>query len=561
MQNWKIINFLKKNNIVIIPIATLFLSLAFFICAYFFAGTFARLMSLDKYLMWHNMLELGGTVVCFAIFLTAYHTYSRTKGLRLILLGSFLLSVGLLEIFHTLSFKGMPYFLAENLQSNRATTLWIISRLMASIGFFVISFIDLEKKSTIHKQTIMLAAIIIAVSALIITTYYPGFIPQMYIDGVGLTPVKKLLEFFVAIVFLIAIVRFFKEYLQRNDPLLPLLCTALILNIFSELSFICYNQVYDVFNYIGHIYKAISYVFIFKVVFVRNVQLPYLKLTDAQKELKDYVDNLDRIVEHRTRQLKHMNRKLMEDLEYARDIQKAMLPTVLPDVKGLSFSTFYYPAERLSGDFYDIYRIDDRNIGMYICDVSGHGVPAAMLTVFLKQCIENRLETDLINGRVSVPSEMLQSVYDSFNNTNFKDDVYIVLVYAILDTATFEMTYSSAGMNVAPLIIKKDGNAEEITIQGFPICKFKGIYDVQYKDTVMKLDKGDRILFYTDGLVEVENISGDQFSEGRLASILNENSSENGDGLSAIIYEKLFKFIDNCKIKDDITFFIMDIAV
>lgn len=560
MQNLKAVDSLKMHSPMRVPVIAIFLSLVVFAAAYILKVPFSRIVHPATYLVWHNILEICGTIVCFAIFLVSYLTYGRTHNLRVIVMGVFLLCVGLLEIFHTFSFKGMPDFIISNDGPNRATTLWIISRLVAATGFLVVSFIDIKTKSGFNRSIFVAAALAFAFIPLIITTWYPDLLPKMYVDGTGLTLTKKVLEFIVSIIFLATVIRLYSQYLKTSDRLLLLFATAMILNIFSEISFVSYSQVYDIYNYIGHLYKALSYLFIFQVIFVRNVLKPYEDLSAAQLELKNYVDNLDKIVEQRTSQLKQMNRKLLDDLEYARDIQKSMLPSVLPEITGLTFSTFYYPAERLSGDFYNIYKVDEQYLGMYMCDVSGHGVPAAMLTVFLKQCIENRLEADKSNGRVSTPSEMLQSVYDSFNNTNFKDEVYIVLIYALFDIRNYNMTYSSAGMNVAPLILKKDGSVAELPVNGFPIIKLKNIFDVHYKDDFVVLEQGDKILFYTDGLVEVENRKGEQFSSERLAGMLSENGNEKGEKLTTLIYEKLFTFIDGKKIKDDITLFLMDIV-
>jgi len=137
----------------------------------------------------------------------------------------------------------------------------------------------------------------------------------------------------------------------------------------------------------------------------------------AKQELRKYADNLDKIVQERTLELEELNKKLMEDLEYARDIQKAMFTLHHPDWQKVRFEAKYYTAERASGDFYNVFKLDGNNIGFFIGDVSGHGVPAAMLTVFLNQTIKTLVEVE-INVAMS-PSKVLESIYKSFNNSEF----------------------------------------------------------------------------------------------------------------------------------------------
>jgi sigma-B regulation protein RsbU (phosphoserine phosphatase) len=185
--------------------------------------------------------------------------------------------------------------------------------------------------------------------------------------------------------------------------------------------------------------------------------------------LKKYAGNLNKLVAKRTEELDHTNQKMLKDIEYARDIQKAMLPDKLPNNDQVYFEAKYYPAEKVSGDFYNIFRLDEKRIGMYISDVCGHGVRAAMLTVFLNQSIKTIKELD---GRLEVisPSKVLENLYELYNKINFEDDQYILVLYAIYNIETKELVYSSAGMNAQPLILK--GNQiSEMDIEGLPICK------------------------------------------------------------------------------------------
>jgi sigma-B regulation protein RsbU (phosphoserine phosphatase) len=542
-----------------LPIAVVIFSVMLFKFAYLFEDSFHSIMDVATYLTWHNIFEFTGILVCFAVFVVSYFTYEQTQNLRRVFLGCVFLAVGMIEMFHTLSFKGMPDFFIPNNCANRATTFWILSRILLALGLLIAECIPVEKKSVINRRVFIFPAVTLSLLTLVIATYFPSFLPPMYIEGRGLTQTKIVLEYVVILFLIASTVLFIREYEKRKDSLLILFCSALILNIFSELAFVSYFVVYDIYNYLGHIYKFISYFIIFKVIFIKNVQKPYIELKMAQDELREYAKNLDKIVEQRTRELKQVNRRLLEDLEYARDIQIAMLPSRLTETNEVSFTARYFPAEHVSGDFYDIFRIDNENIGLYIGDVSGHGVPAAMLTVFAKQSIKSINENCTGQNELLNPSVVLGRVYESFNNTNFKDEVYIVLLFGIYNTRKKELIYASAGINVSPFVIRNSGEISELEVTGFPICKFRDYYSVRYKDRSIKLNPGDKILFYTDGMVEAENEQRVSFSDKRLKEILKQNSNMSGFQLSEAIERCIFEFVNPDKLKDDITFFIIDI--
>jgi len=104
-----------------------------------------------------------------------------------------------------------------------------------------------------------------------------------------------------------------------------LLCVSLEITIFSETAFVLYFSVYDIYNYLGHVYKFIAFFIIFRAIFINDIQEPYRKLSKAKEKLRNHAENLDMMIRERTRELENLNQKLMQDLKYARDIQKSFL--------------------------------------------------------------------------------------------------------------------------------------------------------------------------------------------------------------------------------------------
>jgi phosphoserine phosphatase RsbU/P len=562
-------NIIKRNELVfwsrykqyIILALLVVTSYVLFALAEIFAELFSKIMSVASYLTWHNLFEFSGILVCFSSFVVSYYTYDQSKRFRSLLLGCFFLFMGIVDAFHTLSFKGMPDFFIANAGANRATTFWIISRLVGGIGFATAGFINVKRQYSIqcNKKYLLLPSIILSFMVLVVVTYFPSVLPAMYVEGKGLTPAKIYCEYTIIALLLLATLRYIMEYEKTRDFPMLLMSGAMLLNVFSELAFVSYQSVYDIYNYLGHVYKALSFFMIFRVIFIFNVQKPYRELTQAQTELRNYADNLDRLVDQRTREIKAINQKLLDDLEYACDIQKSMLPTVLPDPGNVVFSARYFPAERVSGDFYNVFMLDEENVGLYVGDVSGHGVSAAMLTVFVNQNIKTMRESETGEVEILSPSVVLKNLHKSFSKTNFKDEIYFILYYAVYNTKTRKLTYASAGMNAIPLIIGASGDIAEIDIKGLPIFKFTELYPVEYKDSTVLLREGDKVLFYTDGLVESYDGKGQCFTEQQLVELLKRNCHKPGIVLSEIITREFVDLINMNSLKDDVTFLIMEV--
>ncbi len=242
------------------------------------------------------------------------------------------------------------------------------------------------------------------------------------------------------------------------------------------------------------------------------------------------------------------NLKLQYDLNIARKLQCSLLPKNLPEDK-LKFSFIYRPCEAIGGDFLDIFRIDDEHLGIYIADVSGHGVPASMLTIFLRSTIDRKLLS---------PAEALTALFKEYNRSGFDPDLYITVFYAIINMNTRTMVYSNAGHNVPPILFNTD-RFEILRLPGVPISNW--VEDPQYINASVQLNPGDRLFMYTDGIAEIKNSQGYQYGEDRLLNILlNDRSSPSGT-LNKIV-DDAARFM-GCKssdeVCDDITMVLMEV--
>lgn len=538
--------------------------LIFSISLYFVAGIyndqFMNLMSVADYLTWHMIFEFASILVFFSIFTVSYFVYEESKRLSLILLGCSFLLMGVLDTFHTFSFKGMADFFIANDSANRATTLWILSRTLGSLGVLAAILIPGSLRSSIKKGQFVILTITLAIILFLIVTYFPNVFPPMLIENTGLTTTKIVMEYVIILIMLYTLGIVLSEYNKTQQVREQQFTIALIFMIFSEFAFTSYGSVYDAFNYIGHIFKIVAAIVLYKAIYIDNVSEPYREMKKARNELREYSENLNLLVRQRTKDLEEANSILLKDIEYAKEMQLRLLPNNMPDDLSVKFIAEYLPAERLSGDFYNVIQLDEDNIAIYIGDVSGHGVSAAMLTIFANQSIVPVKKDEYSLNQIVSPGLVLNSIYSGFNNTNFKDETYILMLYGIYNKKTKTFTYASAGMNTSPYIIKSSGEILEINSKGFSICKLGEYIVPTYENRVVQMESGDKILFYSDGLVEAKNSANEVYGQEKLKDFLINNFSLKSKDLKFELKKNLFMHIGNVeRLTDDVTLLIMEV--
>lgn len=243
------------------------------------------------------------------------------------------------------------------------------------------------------------------------------------------------------------------------------------------------------------------------------------------------------------------NKKLQADLNLARKLQCSLLPKNLHNDK-IKFSFLYTPCEALGGDFLDMFRIDSENIGLYIADVSGHGVSASMLTIFLRSSL---------NKKTTSPADALKELYEHFNSDSFDQSQYISLFYAVINVNEKTMKYSNAGLNVPPILFGRD-HFELLRIPGMPISNW--VDNPDYKETTVELQSGNKLFFYTDGVIEIMNSDKEMFGEERLLEHLLADTPEPSQALNGIVNAacSFAGISDITEIPDDITMALLEIA-
>jgi len=185
---------------------------------------------------------------------------------------------------------------------------------------------------------------------------------------------------------------------------------------------------------------------------------------------------------------------LTEQLRLAGLVQQDFLPSKLLNTDEVQWATIFLPAEWVSGDIYDIVRIDEQHIGFYVADIVGHGIPAALLTIFLKQALVMR-ETIENNYRIFSPAEVMKNLNLRMTAQKLSGYQFATCCYCLLNTKTLQLTYSRAG-HPYPIHIRPGQEPEQLEIRG-PLL---GIFEqAEYVQRTIQLQPGDKLLLYSDG--------------------------------------------------------------
>jgi sigma-B regulation protein RsbU (phosphoserine phosphatase) len=185
---------------------------------------------------------------------------------------------------------------------------------------------------------------------------------------------------------------------------------------------------------------------------------------------------------------------LTEQLRLAGLVQQDFLPAKLPNTDETHWATVFLPAEWVSGDIYDAARIDEQHIGFYVADVVGHGMPAALLTIFLKQALVMR-ETIANNYRVLSPAEVVKNLNLRMTAQKLSGYQFATCCYCLLNIKTLQLTYARAG-HPYPIIARLGEQPKQLEVRG----SLLGIFEqAEYVQETVQLQPGDKLLLYSDG--------------------------------------------------------------
>src|SRR3989440_2999395 len=239
-------------------------------------------------------------------------------------------------------------------------------------------------------------------------------------------------------------------------------------------------------------------------------------------------------------------KRLEGQLEVARQLQLELLPAKDPQLEGYDISAYNFPTEEVSGDYYDWVRIYDDQIGLVIADVSGKGVPAALLMAFLRASL--RAATHIGYSPHISMAKVNYLLWESIERNQF-----ITAFYGILDATNRTLAYSNAGHN-PPLLMDKDGSVRFEERGGVPLGMFR---DSRYYEDFATIDPGEVLVLYTDGVTEAENPALEEYGRDRLVAAVRRCRHLGAREMIDFIHRDVTQWTDGRGATDDVTFFII----
>ena len=229
-----------------------------------------------------------------------------------------------------------------------------------------------------------------------------------------------------------------------------------------------------------------------------------------------------------------------QELERAREIQSSLLPKEIPQLAGFEVAGAWQPALTVSGDYYDVLRLDGHRLGTCIADVAGKGVSAALLMANVQAAVRAFADSS------GSPAEMCSKV-NALLHENVATGKFVTFLYGVLDAEKRTFRYCNAGH--LPPIVFSEGEARTVDGGGAVLGVFPSW---SYEDAVIELKAGDRLLLFTDGITEAADASGQEFGETGIADFVKANSALAAKELNSRLLKRVTEFCD-AQFHDDAT--------
>ncbi len=241
-----------------------------------------------NYLLFHIAAEVFSIAIFTAVFIITWNTRRFSNHSFFLLLGVSSLFVGLLDLLHTIAFKGMNIFVGYD--ANLPTQLWIAARYWQSASFLIATLNVTRQR---RSETVVIGYIL-ATALVLLSIFYWDIFPVCYIEGVGLTPFKIASEYIISGILLFAVAQLWRQRQQFDSAVLRLLIASALVTVASEMAFTLYVDVYGLFNLLGHVLKIIAVTLIYKVTVDSTLDKPYntifRELKQSEARFKSYFE-------------------------------------------------------------------------------------------------------------------------------------------------------------------------------------------------------------------------------------------------------------------------------
>ena len=234
----------------------------------------------------------------------------------------------------------------------------------------------------------------------------------------------------------------------------------------------------------------------------RDITLPELKgrLATIQR-YQHLVQGMEKELRNMESLGKRLNQHFLEvdqEMRLAARLQREFLPNIKTPISNVRFARVFRPASWVSGDIYDVFRVDEEHIGFYIADAVGHGMAAGLLTMFIKQAIiPKRVSGD--QYEILSPSQTIESLNDALADQALPRCQFVTAFYGLLNTTTLQLEYARGG-HPYPILLTSDGSSTELKSAGGLLGLFKG---QEFPTCRTHLRQGEKLVLFTDGVETV----------------------------------------------------------
>jgi hypothetical protein len=238
---------------------------------------------------------------------------------------------------------------------------------------------------------------------------------------------------------------------------------------------------------------------------------------------------------------------LEEQLEIARQVQSELLPPLTQKYVGVHLATEYTPAEQVGGDFYDVFSLKDEGTALVMGDVSGKGVPAALLMGVIHGAVRSSLWSESPSRHESESRQLNRLLCERASGER-----YASMFWCYHNPISHSLSYVNAG-HCPPLLVRKSEGKVEISRlhMGGPVLGV--LPDARYEQAKLEVSPGDLLVMYSDGLVEATNPRGEEYGEGRLRELLATVNEKSADDIRQAILASLAVFLGAEELRDDLT--------
>jgi PAS domain S-box-containing protein len=234
--------------------------------------------------------------------------------------------------------------------------------------------------------------------------------------------------------------------------------------------------------------------------------------------------------------------RIEQELRIARLIQQTLLPKTLPELSGYDVAAYYQPAREVGGDFYDLFELEGGRLGLVVGDVTDKGIPAALVMATTRTMLRVSAQ------RLFPPAEVLKRTNEALV-PDIPPNMFITCLYAILDTESGRLVYANAGHD-PPYLRHNGSDVEELRARGMPLGLMP---EMEYEEKEITLERGESVLFYSDGLVEAHDSHHEMFGFPKLQGLVGTHRS-GGSSLIDFLLSELTHFAgEDWEQEDDIT--------